>query len=181
MTRYDSGIDALSQLNGKSFAYVDPSSTSGYILAKALFDSLGIKLGQTVFAMQHPNVVTMIYQRRVDAGVAYYAPPDKTSGKIMDARARVIRQFPDVAEKVKIIGFTEYIPNDPIVFRKNLSNKMKDAITNALLEFVKTPEGKKAWEEIYDVTGLIPTNDSDYNGLRTLLQRQHIDFEKFVK
>jgi phosphonate transport system substrate-binding protein len=181
MTRYDSGIDSLSQLDGKTFAFVDPSSTSGYILPRALFDSLGIKLGQTVFAMQHPNVVTMIYQRQVDAGAAYYAPPDQETGQMMDVRARVVRQFPDVQKKIKIIGFTQYIPNDPIVFRRNLNEKMKTTITDALLEFVKTPEGKKAWEEIYDVTGLVPTNDSDYDGLRALLQKQHINFEKLVK
>ena len=181
MTRYDSGIDSLSELEGKTFAYVDPSSTSGYILAKALFDSLGIRLGQTVFAMQHPNVVTMIYQRRVDAGAAYYAPPDQKTGKMMDVRARVLQEFPDVEKKVKIIGFTQYIPNDPIVFRKNLSESMKNTITDALLEFVNTPQGKKAWEEIYDVTGLVRTNDSDYNGLRALLEKQHINFEKLVK
>ncbi len=181
MARYDSGIDSLQQLDGKTFAFVDPSSTSGYILPKALFDSLGIKLGQTVFAMQHPNVVTMIYQRQVDAGAAYYAPPDQTTGQMMDVRARVLRQFPDVAKKIKIIGFTQYIPNDPIVFRKNLVDKMKTTITDALLDFVKTPEGKKAWEEIYDVTGLIRTNDSDYDDLRSLLEKQHIDFEKLVK
>ncbi len=181
ITRYDSGINSLKDLNGKSFAFVDPSSTSGYILPKALFDSLGIKLGQTVFAMQHPNVVTMVYQRRTDAGATYYAPSDPKTGQIMDARARVLSQFPDVAKKVKIIGFTQYIPNDPIVFRKDLSEKLKEAITNALLKFVKTAEGKKAWKDIYDVTGLVPTNDRDYDGIRALLQKEHIDFEKLVK
>ncbi len=181
IARKGSGIESLKDLNGKSFAFVDPSSTSGYILPKALFDSLGIQLGQTVFAMQHPNVVTMVYQRRVDAGATYYAPPDPQTGKILDARARVLSQFPDVTQKVKIVGFTQYIPNDPIVFRKGLSEKMKQAITDALLKFVKTPEGLKAWKDIYDVTGLVPTRDSDYDGIRVLLQKQHIDFEKLVK
>ncbi len=181
IARAGSGIDNLKDLNGKSFAYVDPSSTSGYILPKDLFDSLGIKLGSTVFAMTHPNVVTMVYQRRADAGACYYAPPDPGTGAIMDARARVLSQFPDVADKIKIIGFTQYIPNDPIVFRKGLNRNMKEAITEALLKFVKTPAGKKAWEDIYDVTGLVRTTDSDYNGIRALLAKQHIDFEKLVK
>lgn len=181
IARASSGIKTLKDLSGKSFAYVDPSSTSGYILPKALFDSLGIKLGSTVFAMQHPNVVTMVYQRRVDAGACYYAPPNPKTGAIMDARARVLRQFPDVASKVRIIGYTDYIPNDPVVFRKGLSRSLKRTITDALLKFVKTPAGKKAWEDIYDVTGLVRTTDSDYNGIRSLLRKQHIDFEKMVK
>lgn len=181
IARVGSGINSLKDLNGKSFAYVDPSSTSGYILPRALFDSLGIRLGSTVFAMQHPNVVTMVYQRRVDAGACYYAPPDPQTGAIMDARARVLKQFPDVAKKVKIIGFTQYIPNDPIVFRKGLSKRIKEVVTAALLKFVKTPQGRKAWEDIYDVTGLVRTKDSDYNGIRALLKKQHINFEKLVK
>lgn len=181
IARVGTGINSLKDLSGKSFAFVDPSSTSGYILPKALFDSLGIRLGHTVFAMEHPNVVTMVYQHRVDAGACYYAPPDPKTGAIMDARARVLAQFPDVAKKVKIIGFTQYIPNDPIVFRKNLSRKLKRIITDALLKFVKTPVGKKAWEDIYDVTGLVRTNDSDYDGIRALLKAQHVDFEKLVK
>lgn len=181
IARYDSGINSLRAFSGRSFAYVDPSSTSGYLLPKALFDSLGITLGQTVFAMQHPNVVTMIYQRQVDGGATYYAPPDSESGNMMDARARVLSQFPDVEKKIRIIGYTQFIPNDPIVFRKNLSNKMKDVITRALLKFVETPEGQKAWKEIYDVTGLVPTNDGDYDGVRALLQKEHIDIGKFVK
>ncbi|MCL5268493.1 MAG: PhnD/SsuA/transferrin family substrate-binding protein [Bacteroidetes bacterium] len=77
-------------MSGKSFAYIDPSSTSGYILPKALFDSLGITLSSTVFAMQHPNVVTMVYQRRVDAGACYYAPPDPKTGAIQ-VPARALR------------------------------------------------------------------------------------------
>jgi phosphonate transport system substrate-binding protein len=39
---------------------------------------------------------------------------------------RVLEQFPDVEEKIKIIGFTEDIPNDPWVFRKDMDEEMKD-------------------------------------------------------
>jgi ABC-type phosphate/phosphonate transport system substrate-binding protein len=49
-------------------AYVDPSSTSGFILPKALLDQKGIKPSESVFAMRHDNVVTMVYQKQVDAG-----------------------------------------------------------------------------------------------------------------
>ena len=181
ITRFDSGINTIEDINGKSMAYVDPSSTSGYILPKAMLDSRGIKPSETVFAMRHDNVVTMVYQGQTAAGATYYAPPDSETGEIMDARMRVLQQFPDVAQKVKIIGFTQDIPNDPWVFRKDMSEIMKEKIINALLDFVKTPEGKKSLFDIYDITGLIPTKDSDYDGLRKLLDSQHISFEKLVK
>jgi phosphonate transport system substrate-binding protein len=181
ITRFDSGINSIEDINGKSMAYVDPSSTSGYILPKAMLDDKRIKPSESVFAMRHDNVVIMVYQGQVKAGATYYAPPNTKTGEIMDARMRVLQQFPDIAKKVKIIGFTQDIPNDPWVFRKDMSLVMKEKITNALLNYLKTPEGQKALFEIYDITGLIPSRDSDYDGLRKLLQKEKINFEELIK
>ncbi len=181
ITRIDSGIDSLQDINGRSFAYVDPSSTSGYILPKAMLNRMHIKPSETVFAMRHDNVVTMVYQGQVAAGATYYAPPDPKTGEILDARMRVEKQFPDVAKKIKIIGFTQDIPNDPWVFRKDMDKDMKEKIIKALIKFVNTDYGQKAMYEIYDIVGLIPTKDSDYDQLRKLLEEQHISFENLVK
>jgi phosphonate transport system substrate-binding protein len=181
ITRFDSGIDSIQDINGRSMAYVDPSSTSGYILPKAMLDRMHIKPSETVFAMRHDNVVTMVYQGQADAGATYYAPPDPATGKILDARMRVEQQFPDVAKKIKIIGFTEDIPNDPWVFRKDMDENMKQKIIKALIKFVNTDYGRKAMYDIYDIVGLIPTKDSDYDGLRKLLKEQNISFENLVK
>ena len=181
LARVGSGIDSLKDIAGHTIAYVDPSSTSGYILPKAKLKRLGIKPSESVFAMRHDNVVTMVYQKQVDVGATYYAPPDTVTGEILDARMRVEKQFPDVAKKIKIIGFTEDIPNDPWVFRKDLDEDMKEKIINALLKYVKTPAGAKAMYDIYDVRGLIRTKDSDYDGLRELLRQEGIKFESLVK
>jgi phosphonate transport system substrate-binding protein len=181
ITRFDSGINSIKDINGRKMAYVDPSSTSGYILPKAMLDKMGIKPSETVFAMRHDNVVTMVYQGQVDAGATYYDPPNPVTGKIGDARMRVEQQFPDVEQKVKIIGFTEDIPNDPWVFRKGLPEKMENKIIKAIMDYVKTPDGKKALYDIYDISGLIPTKDSDYDNLRKVLEEQNISFESLIK
>jgi phosphonate transport system substrate-binding protein len=181
ITRVDSGIDEIEEIDGRSIAYVDPSSTSGYILPKALLDANNIKPSEQVFAMRHDNVVTMVYQRQVSVGATYYAPPHPETGEILDARMRVLTQFPDVAEKIKIIGYTQDIPNDPWVFRKDMDEEMKDKIIDALLKFVSTEEGQKALYEIYDVVSLIPTTDEDYNSLRVMLRDLNINFERLVK
>lgn len=181
LARVGIGIDSLRDLEGRSIAYVDPSSTSGYILPKALLMKKGIKPSQEVFAMKHDNVVTMIYQKQVDAGATYSAPPHSKTGEIMDARMRVLKQFPDVEQKVKIIGYTEDIPNDPFVFRKDLPEEMKEKVVDAFLKFVSTPEGQQALFEIYDVMGLIRTKDSDYDVLRNMLKEQGISLSGVVK
>ena len=181
ITRFDSRIYDLAGIDRRTMAYVDPSSTSGFILPKAMLDKLGVKPSESVFAMRHDNVVIMVYQGQADAGATYYAPPHPETGEILDARMRVKQQFPDVEEKVKIIGFTEEIPNDPLVFRKDMDEEMKDKIINALIKYVNTEDGQKALYEIYDIVGLIPAKDSDYDKLRNMLKEQGISFEKLVK
>jgi len=181
ITRFDSGIENLSDIQGRTIAYVDPSSTSGFILPKAMLDKMGIKPSESVFAMKHDNVVIMIYQRQVDVGATYYAPPHPETGEILDARMRVKQQFPDVEKKIKIIGFSEEIPNDPWVFRKDMDEDMKEKIITALMRYMKTEKGKIAMYEIYDIVDLIPTKDSDYDKLRKMLKDQGVSFEKLVK
>ncbi len=181
LARTDSGIDSISDLNGKSIAFVDPSSTSGYLLPNAMLKRKGIKPSEEAFAMRHDNVVTMVYQKQVDAGACFYSPPDPNTGKILDARMKVLQQFPDVAQKVKTIGLTEEIPNDPVIFRKEIPDTMKQKIVNALLDFVKTPKGQHDLYDAYGVVSFIPTKDSDYDVLRKMLKEQNIDYEKLIK
>lgn len=181
ITRTDSGIDSLEDLNGKSFAFVDPSSTSGYILPKSMFDKKGIKLAETVFGMKHDNVVMMVYQKQVAAGATYYSPPDKVTGQIYDARMRVEKQYPDVQKKIKIIALTQNIPNDPFVFRKDMPEEMKNKIINALIKYVQTKKGRDAMYEISDIRGLIITKDSDYDPLRDILKEQNLAIKKLIK
>lgn len=181
IARVDSDIDSIADLQDKKMGYVDPSSTSGYILPKSLLDEAGIEPSEIVFGSKHDNVVTMVYQEQVDAGATYYSPPDTVTGELYDARARVLTQFPDVAEKIKIIAFTEKIPNDPVVFRKELPEEMKEAIVEALLKFVATEEGRKALHQIYNVQGLVPTWDEDYDVLRNMLKKINFEIEKHVK
>lgn len=175
----DSGINEIKDINGKKFAFVDPSSTSGYLLPLKIFKETHIRPKEVVFAMKHDNVVTMIYQHQVDAGATFYSPPDK-DGKIRDARSRVMTQFPDVAEKIKVIKITDPIPNDPIVFRKDLPEDMKIKIVKAILKFMRTETGENALYNIYSAEGVVPTTDKDYNTLRNLLKTIGKDAEEFI-
>ena len=177
----ESGIDSLSQLQGKRVAFVDPASASGYILPKAQLQQAGIIPAQEVFAQRHDNVVMMIYQRRVDAGAAYYSDPDKHTGEIQDAVALVLKQYPDAKDKLKNIAFTERIANDPIMFRQGFPREMRDKIASALMEFANTPEGRKTMSGMYGIEGLLPCRNEDYEPLRRMLKQQGMDVEELIR
>ncbi len=167
-----SGITKLEDIDGKRMAYVDPTSTSGYVLPLELFKQKGIKPKQTVFAQRHDNVISMLYQGQVDAGAIYYSPPQ--NGELQDARRLVRTQYPDVAEKIKIIHLTDSIPNDAIVFRKDVPEEIKKTVSQGLINYIGTKEGKVALEYSLTVTGFKPTNDEEYAKARKMFD----DLEK---
>jgi phosphonate transport system substrate-binding protein len=173
----DSGIKTVKDLAGKKFAFTDPSSTSGYMFPLKILKENGVELGNKTFAIKHDNVVTMVYQKQVDAGAPYYSAPSD-SGKIRDARSRVKTQFPDVEDKVKIITITEKIPNDPFVFRKDLPQEITDKFITAVKKYLSTEKGKQVFKNIYSVEGLVDTTDSDYDGLRSVIKAININLEE---
>ena len=192
ITHVDSGINTLEDLKGKKFAYSDPGSTSGYILPSQLLADKGIELGDTVFAHKHPNVVTMVYQQQVDAGATYYSSPreeivdGKKKSVIRDARSRVVTQFPDVEKKVKILSFSEDVPNEPWVIRGKLyedeaKNKtMKALIKEAIVAFGKTEGGKVALEEIASASGIVEAQDEIYHGIRDMTMATNLNVEELI-
>ncbi len=73
-------------------------------------------------------------------------------------------------KKIKIVDLTEAIPNDPIIFRKDMPEEMKKVIIEAMIRFVSTPEGKDAFNSVYGVTDLKPATDADYDPVRSMLK-----------
>jgi phosphonate transport system substrate-binding protein len=181
IVRADAGIDSLRQLQGKTIAYVDPSSTSGYIYPKEMLRRIGVTPREEMFANGHNQVVTKVYQGDVDAGAVFYSRPDTVTGEQLDARAKVVTEYPDVYSKVKVLALTDEIPNDPVVTRKDLPEDVRVKLINALLEFQSTAEGKRALLTIASVEGFVPTTDEEYEGVRELVQRYGVDVEGALK
>jgi phosphonate transport system substrate-binding protein len=167
IAKADGPIKTLADFAGKKIAFVDPASASGFLLPKKMLNEKGIKPAQEIFAMKHDAVVSMIYTGQIEGGATFYSPSH--DGEVQDARRLVKTQYPDVAEKIKIVQLSDMIPNEPIVFRKDLPEEMKTSLTDAFLKFVATPEGKDAFSKIYGVTDLIKATDKDYDGVRAML------------
>lgn len=184
VAKADSGIKKIEDLAGKKVAFVDPSSTSGYLLPQKTLKDKGVQTKETVFAQKHDNVISMVYQGQVDAGAAFYSPPSKNEkgqAEIEDARRLVKTQYPDVEKKIAIIDLSQHIPNDPIIFRKEMSEEMKNKIVDAMIAFVGTPEGKEAFKAIYGVTELKKATDADYDSVREMLKTVGINPEDVMK
>jgi len=145
--RAEANINKIEDFRGKRFAFVDPASTSGYLFPAAMLKKMGFDpdrfFAQTVFAGSHPNVILAIYRGQVDGGSTFE-----------DARTNVQAQFPDVMQKVKVVGFTDPIPNDTWSVSSKLSPELRAKIKDRLLRIAATPVGREALRNLYSIEGL---------------------------
>ena len=174
------GPKTLQELNNKKFAFVDPASTSGYMLPLRLFNQENIKIKDFVFAGKHDSVVQAVYQKKVDAGATFYTAPDE-DGTPKDARWLLRTVYPDVYSKIKILKLTGPIPNDPLAFRKDVPEHMKNKIIEGILKYIKTEEGKKIMLDLYHITDFKAASDSDYDIVRGYLKDIKKSASEFAK
>ncbi|MBN1583550.1 MAG: phosphate/phosphite/phosphonate ABC transporter substrate-binding protein [Anaerolineae bacterium] len=170
----NSGIESLADLKGKVMCWVDPNSTSGYIIPRIMLKANGIDpdkdFSKTVEAGSHNNVITQVYNGECDAGASF-----------ADARSSIEEDYPDVKEKVLILATTTEIPNDSVSFAKDLPADLRDQIINALLEIAGTDEGKAALESLYSIAGLQKADDSFYDGFRADLSKAGMNIEELAQ
>jgi len=180
IARVDGPVKSIKDINGKKFAFVDPASTSGFLLPTRLFKQENIVLKDHIFASRHDSVVTAVYQKQVDAGATFYTPPDD-DGTPKDARMLIKTQYPDVFDKIKILKLTGPIPNDPIAFRKDLPEELKIKIVEAMKKYIHSPEGSEVLKSMYHITDFHDAKDSDYDKVRGYLKDIGRSAQEFVK
>ncbi|MBS1968813.1 MAG: phosphate/phosphite/phosphonate ABC transporter substrate-binding protein [Bdellovibrionales bacterium] len=161
------GPKTLKDLNNKKIAFVDPSSGSGFVLPSKLLKDEKVQPKEVVFAGRHDSVVTMVYQRQVDAGATYHTPAE--NGEPQDARKLVKTQFPDVFDQIVIITKTDAIPNDPVVFRKDFPPELKKTVVDALKKMVKDEKGGKILYNLYHMDDFKDANLKDYDKVQQML------------
>ena len=170
MVRADSGVNTLADLKDKSFAFVDPASTSGHLYPKSLLLSKGFDprtfFDKSIFVGSHNAVVLSILKGKVDGGATYE-----------DARAAVANSFPEVYKKIKVIAYTKNIPNDVVAVRKDLSPMLKQNIKEGLKYLAKTPEGLKVLKKVYGISGLVDL-DGFFDPVREAGKLLDLDFDK---
>ncbi|MEP0814232.1 MAG: phosphate/phosphite/phosphonate ABC transporter substrate-binding protein [bacterium] len=172
IVRSDSPIQTLADCRGKRFAWVDPTSTSGYLYPRAMLKAAGIDpdkdLGDSVATGSHDSVVISVLQGSVDVGACY-----------VDARERAKEINPKVMEETRVIAKTDPIPGDAVVLSgpTYLSDEWAKKLTGALVEVMHSGEGKKIIFDIYEIEDLLPASDSDYDVVRKMAAELDLDVE----
>lgn len=173
-----SGVKSFADLKGKTFCFVDPNSTSGYIVPRIILKANGIDpdadLKATQNAGSHPNVAIAVYKGDCDAGVTFI-------NVLTDSAAKLADTYPDIAEKVSIFAVTDRIPNDGMQFIKTLDPKLQQAIVAGMLAMAKDPGGKAILKSLYNYDSFQEVEPTFYNDFAAVLKKAGVDPATLVK
>jgi len=133
VTRADSGITDLEGLKGKSLAWADPNSSSGYLYPKAGLELAGIKIeeyfGSTGFSGGHEQGVIAVLDKQYDAAATWSSLlGEKAEGYTRGNIRRMVDKGMLKMDEINIVWQSGIIPNGPTVIRKSLPADMKQAM-----------------------------------------------------
>ncbi|GIO23559.1 phosphate/phosphite/phosphonate ABC transporter substrate-binding protein [Oceanobacillus sp. J11TS1] len=163
ITKSDSDIDSIADLEGKTIAFQDITSSAGYVWPAAALLDEGIDPLSDVnpLVLQgHDAAVTAVLNGEADAAAIF-----------QDARNVVLSDFPDVFEDTKVIGHTEAIPNDTIAVQTNMDEEWKEKIQQAFINIGKSEEGREIVRDIYTHEGYVESKDSNFDIVREYSER----------
>lgn len=131
--RADSGITSLEQMRGRSLAWADPNSTSGYLVPRFELRQAGIDpepgrfFSRTGFGGGHEQATIAVLQRQFDAGVTWVSGVgDPAQGFTRgNLRAMVEKGMLNMAD-LRIIWQSRQIVNGPIGVRRDLPQAFRD-------------------------------------------------------
>lgn len=165
VVRADSKIKSIKDLKGKSIAFVDPQSTSGYLypqvyLRKNNLDDKSFK--SIIFSGSHAASVEKLESKEVDVA-AVFVDDEKTNDGAWE------RFKKDPKSKFRLLWVSEPIPNDPIVVRQDFYDqypKLTHELMYELIEMQSDAGLKKQISEIMGKGELMPATSKQYDPVR---------------
>ena len=163
--RKGSGIERLEDLRGKTIAFVDPASSSGYIYPMVLLIKKGLVKNrdprsffkEALFSGTHDAALQAVVQGRVDAAASFDKAPE------------VHLKDPAQIARLSVVGETPEIPEAGICSRPGLPAETLARLKQALLA-IKGPEHAAVLKQIYDIDGFVDASDKDYDPVRDALK-----------
>ena len=166
IARTDSPVKSMETTKGNTFAFVDPGSTSGYMVPAAAFKKAGITpekdFKQVMYSGGHDATIVAVGEGKVHAGAVADRIYERGCAKGLTD-----------CTKIKIVWESDQIWNDPVLYRTTLSEDMKKKIREAFYGVKNLPFGEMGTVARFD-----PITDKDYDALREIAKTLNLDLRK---
>ena len=162
--RKESGITTLDGLRGKTIAFIDPSSASGYVYPMVMLIQKGLVQNRDpktffkdfVYAGSHDAGLLALLNGHVDALASFD-----------QAREQYLKD-PAQREKIIYVAETAPIPEGGICARDGLDPALVAKLRAALLS-MKGPTYAPVLKALYDIDGFEPADDREYEPVRAAM------------
>ena len=166
LVRADDKARDLRDLRGRSIAYVDKNSSSGYLLARAALREAGLDpdlhFSRTVFAGSHVEAIHLLQTHAVDVAAT-------ASGMLQVAQDVAADQKLGSLAPLRVLAKTGRVPYDALVVSGRLPSTVFDKIEGAFQRIhVRNPEVRNALKKS-STSGWAPADESRYDQLRKVL------------
>lgn len=165
VARKDRNLRGLADLKGRTFAFVDPSSTSGHLFPKTAMIRSGLKPDtdlRAIFAGSHDAAAIAVQNGKVDAAAV--------ADGLYDAAVARGMVKPD---EVAVIWKSDPIPGIPVVMRRDLPEPLKQKIRAAFLAMHDVP-----WSKGTTIRRWVAANDADFDVVRESARLLNLDLRK---
>ena len=169
----NSKIKNVSDMKGKTVAFVEKATTAGYIFPVSYFKKHGISKLDTYFkdyyfTGSHDAAIHAVLHGEADIACA--------KNTIFEM---LVRDNPKLKDNLVIIARSPDVPSNGLGLRKELAYGVKAELKRALLTMHKDPEGKRVLEK-FGVLQFIETTENDYAPVFDIAASAGISLENYI-
>ena len=168
--RKDSGIKSLQDVKGKKVAFVDPSSSSGYIYPGAMLVEAGLNLDKDIsyqFSGGHDKSLQLLLNKDVDVIATFDGVED-----------RYAKDFPQAKNEIQKLATSDMIPGVMVTASSKMDKELQEKLEKALRDIEKDPKMKELFTKMFSITGFSDVDQDAYKKVEATAKVMNVDLDK---
>ena len=168
--RKDSGIKSLQDVKGKKVAFVDPSSSSGYIYPGAMLVNAGLNLDKDIsyqFSGGHDKSLQLLLNKDVDVIATFDGVED-----------RYAKDFPQAKTDIQKLATSDMIPGVMVTTSGKMDKELQEKLDKALRDIEKDPKMKEMFTKMFSITGFTDVDQDAYKKVEATAKVMNVDLDK---
>ena len=168
--RKDSGIKSLQDVKGKKVAFVDPSSSSGYIYPGAMLVEAGLNLDKDIsyqFSGGHDKSLQLLLNKDVDVIATFDGVED-----------RYAKDFPQAKTDIQKLATSDMIPGVMVTTSSKMDKELQEKLEKALRDVENDPKMKELFTKMFSITGFTDVDQDAYKKVEATAKVMNVDLDK---
>ena len=168
--RKDSGIKSLQDVKGKKVAFVDPSSSSGYIYPGAMLVNAGLNLDKDIsyqFSGGHDKSLQLLLNKDVDVIATFDGVED-----------RYAKDFPQAKTDIQKLATSDMIPGVMVTTSGKMDKELQEKLEKALRDIEKDQKMKEMFTKMFSITGFTDVDQDAYKKVEATAKVMNVDLDK---